>query len=190
MQWGQRASEIAACCYRAVEAVYCPLKQVCWCPGSVTITDGTCLPLATFAFSACTGGLPVFVSCCALPLFFYAALVAFMMLYGLSHEDIAYLRSKDKTGLYKSAKDMPEDLNSYIEANNPKDMELWNLANARLNDTIQQLQPECFQQQLQTFTAIQAAVKRECADYRQWYADHGFSNTTHSYVSDNGWGFR
>lgn len=176
---------------RGSEAVHCPLEQICLCPWlNSPLLMAYILWQPVLALHVFTGRLRVFVSCRALLLLPYAALVAFMMLYGLSHEDIAYLRSKDKTGLYKSAKEMPEDLNSYIETHNPKDIELWNLANARLNDTIQQLQPECFQQQLRTFAAIQAAVKRECADFRQWYADHGLSNTTYSYVSDNGWGFR
>lgn len=119
-----------------------------------------------------------------------AALVAFMMLHGLQYDDVAYLRAKDKKGAYKSASDMPNDMNDYIEQHNQLDGELWRLANARLDDAIQQLQPDCFKHHLAVFAKVQAAVKDGCSNYQQFYADHGLSNQTYSYVSDNGIGYR
>lgn len=123
-----------------------------------------------------------------------AALVAFMMLYGLTYEDIAYLRAKNKKGLYKTAADSPKHMNDYIESHNKIDIELWNLANARLDSTIEKLKREdagaCFERHLAVFAAVQAAVKAGCRDYQRFHAEHGLSNQTYSYVSDNGIGFR
>jgi regulator of replication initiation timing len=113
-----------------------------------------------------------------------------MMVYGLTYEDIAHLRAKDKQGLYKTTADMPKELNDYIEEHNPLDLELWKLANARLDAAIQQLQPECFQHHLAMFAKVQAAVKDGCSNYQQFYAEHGLSNQTYAYVSDNGIGYR
>ena len=122
-----------------------------------------------------------------------AVLVAFMLLYGLTFEDIAYLRSKDRSTTYKAVGKLPPELSSHIEGHNQVDIQLWQLANDQLDMCIAKVDGECgtghFQQQLSTFKALQAHVGRSCGDYKAWYAKHGF-NGSYAWVGDNGWGYR
>lgn len=113
-----------------------------------------------------------------------------MMHYGLDFEDIAHLRSKDKSGGYNSAANMPPAMHEYIQQHNQLDVELWVLASAKLDGAIQQLPTECFQHNLAVFGKVQAAVKERCSNYKQFYAQYNLSSETLSYVSDNGIGFR
>lgn len=116
-----------------------------------------------------------------------------MLLYGLSFEDIAYLPSKNKTGSYKTAADMPQDMNSYIEQNHQLDILLWQLANKRLDAAISSLQSKCgvghFQQHLKAFKALQRFIRETCSDYKGWHEKHGIPGP-YAYVADNGVGYR
>lgn len=108
-----------------------------------------------------------------------AGLVVFMLEYGLTYEDIAYLPSKVRTGKYKTAKDMPADLNDYILSANQDDYALWQLANKRLDQKKAQLQDECgadiVAAALHTFGELLEEVAAGCSDYIEWYKSHGYS---------------
>lgn len=101
-----------------------------------------------------------------------------MLEYGLTFEDIAYLPSKIRTGRYKSASDMPQELNDYILSVNQQDLALWELANKRLDARRAQLLDACgadiVAASLRAFESLLARVTDECSDYIEWYHTHGF----------------
>ncbi|WIA19512.1 hypothetical protein OEZ85_004123 [Tetradesmus obliquus] len=106
------------------------------------------------------------------------ALVIFMLQYGLTYEDIAYLPSKVRTGKYKTAKDMPQHLNDYILSVNQHDMQLWTLANTRLDEKKAELIDACgadiVSAALDAFEQLLDEIRAECSDYQRWYEEHGF----------------
>ena len=122
---------------------------------------------------------------------FDESLVAFMLLYGLQFEDVGYLKSKDWSLVYPHASIMPQDKLDFIIKKNPRDIELFDLANESLNQKIQILKESgyAFDDILQQFKEVNALVQVECSNYRQWYSDHNF-NTVYSYYGDNGIGTR
>lgn len=61
-----------------------------------------------------------------------AALVLFMLQYGLRLQDIVYLPSKVRTGKYKPSDLMPPELNDYILSVNQQDLLLWQHTNSLL----------------------------------------------------------
>jgi hypothetical protein len=95
-----------------------------------------------------------------------------------SPRDIAFVPSKVRTGLYKTAADMPAELNAYIMEHNHLDLQLWELANKKLDDHISRIEAECgeghFAQALAKYKEAQALVEAECSNYREWYSEHGF----------------
>lgn len=106
------------------------------------------------------------------------SLVVFMLEYGLQFADIAHLASKNRTGKYRSAKDMPAEMNAYIEKQNHEEIQLWKLANQKLDSTIAALKERCgpnvVSDALQTFRHMQAEVFKECHDFKSWYKRHHF----------------
>jgi hypothetical protein len=101
-----------------------------------------------------------------------------MLQYGLTFEDIAYLPSKVRTGKYKTAKDMPQHLNDYILSVNQHDMQLWQLANRRLDEKKAELVDACgadiVSAALEAFEQQLDDIRAECSDYQGWYEAHGF----------------
>lgn len=101
-----------------------------------------------------------------------------MLQYGLTYEDIAYLPSKVRTGKYKTAKDMPQHLNDYILSVNQHDMQLWTLANTRLDEKKAELIDACgadiVSAALEAFEQLLDEIRAECSDYQRWYEEHGF----------------
>jgi hypothetical protein len=107
----------------------------------------------------------------------------------LSFRDIVYLSAKNRTGLYKTAADMPAELNAYIMEHNELDLQLWDLAKRKLNERIARLEAECGSgivvETLAKFKRVQALVLEECSEYHVWYKKHGFGPPFSRY-SDNG----
>lgn len=102
-----------------------------------------------------------------------------MLEYGLTYEDIAYLPSKVRTGKYKTAKDMPQHLNDYIMSVNQQDMQLWQLANKRLDQKKAELLDSCgadiVASALYSFEQLLDEIRKECTEYQEWYDSHGYS---------------
>ena len=123
----------------------------------------------------------------------FESLVVFMLDFGLDYWDIAHISTKIRTGMYKQADEMPEELNQYIESRNSKDAELWKLANEDLDRRIARIGKRCgssyFDEALDLFNSIQDAVYDECTNYEDWYKAHDF-NTSLTYWFDNGKGPR
>ena len=119
------------------------------------------------------------------------SLVAFMLLYGLQFEDVGYLKSKDRSLVYPHASIMPQDKLDFIIKKNPRDIELFDLANESLNQKIENLKTTgiAFDEILRQFKELNALVQAECSHYRQWYSQHNF-DTVYSYFRDNGIGTR
>lgn len=116
-----------------------------------------------------------------------------MLEFGLRLQDIAYLPSKVRTGKYKPAESMPEELNSYVLTANDKDLLLWQHANTLLDERRAKLEAQCgagvVTAALASFQALQAAVAQQCADFKAWYAAHDLP-PQYTYVNDEGWGWR
>jgi hypothetical protein len=115
-----------------------------------------------------------------------------MLQYGLQFEDIAYIAAKNRTGLYKTAEEMPKELNDFILSNNKQDLKQWELANKKLDEKILRLRADCgdlFNATLSLFDDIQNEIFHECSAYRKWYGTHGFGEP-YSYWRDLGMGPR
>jgi hypothetical protein len=123
---------------------------------------------------------------------FDESLVVFMLTYGLTLRDVAYLRMKDRNGTYPKQPDMPTSAVNFIIERNELDMELWELAMAALDNRIAALKAEGhdFDGLMARFAAMQAVVQRECAEYEKWYKDHGFDTMLTYWGKDNGAGNR
>uniref|UniRef100_A0A383W372 Sulfotransferase n=1 Tax=Tetradesmus obliquus TaxID=3088 RepID=A0A383W372_TETOB len=126
-------------------------------------------------------------------------LVVFMLQYGLTFEDIVYLPLKKRVGKYKTASDMPKELNDYIMDQNDLDMRLWELANTQLDRKKTQLATRCgnetVQSALATFEQLLDEVVAECSEYVDWYNARGFEEPyTYTGIADiaydSGNGFR
>jgi hypothetical protein len=117
-----------------------------------------------------------------------------MLLHGLKLQDVAYLPSKNRTGKYRSATAMPRELNDYVLAANQRDLELWQQANVRLDAHVAALQQRCgtevVRASLATFRHMQAEVARQCSNFAAWYTVHRLPAAQHTYVNDEGWGWR
>ena len=122
---------------------------------------------------------------------FDESLIAFMLQYGLRFEDMAYLKSKDRSAVYPHASILPKHIIEFLVKNNPKDIELFDLANESLNQRIQNLKESGypFDDILRQFKEVNALVEAKCSNYKQWYSDHNF-NTVYSYYNDNAIGTR
>lgn len=122
-----------------------------------------------------------------------AALVVFMLQYGLRLSDIAYLPSKNRTGRYKPASTMPPELNAYVLAHNTHDLAVWQHANKLLDCRVERLRELCggnaVQSAMAAFRQMQAEVARECTNFKAWYAKHNLP-AQFTYVNDEGWGWR
>lgn len=122
-----------------------------------------------------------------------AALVLFMLEYGLRFQDIVYLPSKVRTGKYKAAETMPSELNSYVMKANNQDVLLWQHANTLLDQRKQDLQQRCGEDivatAMATFIALQGEVARQCSNFTAWYAENKLP-AQYTYVNDEGWGWR
>lgn len=122
-----------------------------------------------------------------------AALVLFMLDYGLKLYDIAYLPSKVRTGKYKPSQDMPPELNEYVLSTNHMDLQLWQEANRLLDQRRARVEQQCgahlLQHALESFAALQAEVARHCTDFEAWYASNNLPSQ-YTFVNDEGWGWR
>lgn len=107
--------------------------------------------------------------------------------------DIAYLASKNRTGLYNTSADLPTELNARVLANNQEDLQLWQLANKQLDRHVQQLEQQCGQgvvhSALASFERLLLRVQQLCSDYKAWYAAHGLSGP-YTYRRDWGKGYK
>lgn len=123
---------------------------------------------------------------------FDESLVAFMLTYGLTLRDIAYLRMKDRSGTYPKEKDVPKDMVDLILQNNQEDLKLWNLSMAALDKRILELKEagHDFGSTLEKFSKLQAIVEHECANYEGWYKENGFDTMLTYWGKDNGAGNR
>ncbi|KAF6255123.1 hypothetical protein COO60DRAFT_250064 [Scenedesmus sp. NREL 46B-D3] len=105
-------------------------------------------------------------------------LVVFMLQYGLTFQDIVYLPLKKRVGKYKTASDMPKELNDYIMDQNDLDLRLWELAHTQLDRKKAQLATRCgnatVQSALASFEQLLDEVEAECTEYVQWYSERGF----------------
>lgn len=115
-----------------------------------------------------------------------------MLKYGLMFEDIAYLPLKVRKGHYRTASDMPQELNDFILENNQRDLELWGIANSRLDQERVMLQQQCGQgvvdSTLAAFEQLLAEVHAECAGYIEWYQRHSFGPPyTYTGVANVAW---
>eukprot|EP00775_Hariotina_reticulata_P001602 gene1602-1942_t len=106
------------------------------------------------------------------------SLVVFMLEFGLQFWDIAHLSAKNRTGKYRAAKDMPQEMNTYLETANREELQLWRLANEELDDKVAALKQRCgpdvVSDALSTFRHLQAEVFKECQNYKMWYQRRGF----------------
>lgn len=128
------------------------------------------------------------------------SLVLFMLEFGLTYADIAYLPFKQRVGKYKSVNDMPSSLNGFLLAKNGLDLELWQLANQRLDHTKWMLERRCGKRQvaavLRMFNQLQSHISVACTKYQLWYATHNFSSTSFhdpgnpNVASQSGQGYR
>lgn len=123
---------------------------------------------------------------------FDESLVSFMLTYGLTMADIAYLRMKDRSGTYPRENDMPSWAIEYILERNKIDLDIWKLATNALDSRIRDLKAagHDFEGAMTRFSAMQAVVQRECADYVGWYKEHGFTTMLTYWGKDNGAGNR
>eukprot|EP00775_Hariotina_reticulata_P001783 gene1783-2117_t len=107
------------------------------------------------------------------------ALVVFMLEYGLTFLDIAYKYNNVKSKLYKPAEEMPKELNQYIIDNNQKDLQLWQIANRRLDGKVALMKQRCgatvFAAYLATFKQIQSSVQAQCANPGSWAENYGIA---------------
>jgi len=89
-----------------------------------------------------------------------------MLEYGLTFLDIVYKPTNTKTMLYKQAEEMPQELNHYILNRNQKDLQLWQIANRRLDEKVALMKQRCgatmFAAHLETFRHLQRAVQAQC----------------------------
>lgn len=126
---------------------------------------------------------------------FYAALAVFILENGLQFEDVAYLASKVRKGrtAYDSADAMPNELNDYILSVNKLDVELWELANTKLDEKIEALMHNCqgnlYGTTLYLLKAIESYVQEQCLHFKDWYVENGFSEP-YAYWGDSGKGPR
>eukprot|EP00775_Hariotina_reticulata_P002515 gene2515-2819_t len=121
------------------------------------------------------------------------SLVVFMLEFGLEWRDIVHLSSKVRTGRYKTAKDMPAAMNSYIEEANSEEMALWRLANQQLDQKIEALGLRCggdvLPSALETYRQLQQHVNKACGDFKGWYKSRGFAYP-YAHFGDQGLGPR
>lgn len=109
------------------------------------------------------------------------SLVVFMLTYGLTFSDIAYVPLKQRHGKYKTAQEMPKELNDYILAHNQLDLQLWRLANQRLTTVRQNLEQRCgastVSDALATFKQLKALLVKECVQHLdRWYKNNAHLN--------------
>lgn len=121
----------------------------------------------------------------------YESLVAFAILFNLEFQDIAHLPAKVRTGLYTEASEMPAEINNLVLSKSVKDLELWHIANKRLDERIAEIAGHCggqayFDKMVKSLESIQDAVYKECGlKGHEWYKEHAFT-TMHSLWRDNG----
>jgi hypothetical protein len=118
-----------------------------------------------------------------------------MLLHGLRFEDIAYLSSKNRTGKYAGPAQMPAELNAFVAQRSDRDLLLWQVANARLDERRRELQQQCDGHDvvgttLAQFERLLSRVRQECADAQAWHAAHGLSGHPLVYRGDTGLGYR
>jgi len=85
--------------------------------------------------------------------------VVFMLEYGLTFLDIAYITDQwPWKRLYRQPEQMPKELNQFIADHNQEDLQLWQVANKRLDEKVALMKQQCgaevFAAYLQTFKRI------------------------------------
>jgi ribosomal protein S27AE len=112
------------------------------------------------------------------------ALVVFMLEYGLTFLDIVNKRGNTKQHLVTPIHEWPKELNQFVADNNQKDLQLWEIANKRLDEKVALLKQRCgaavFAAHLETFRHLQGAIQMQCADPKLCEMQ-GISNSSNRY---------